>query len=87
MEQFGGSKTYNTFCQNVIWLRTQSGLSKKAMARCLGIGVGSIRKIERLIMPPRLRVDVLFAIYDRFGIAPSILLSRRLDEPQPGDRG
>lgn len=83
MKQVEETKEYRTFCQNVIWLRTQSGLSKKAMARCLGIGVGSINKIERLIMPPRLGVDVLFAIYDRFGITPSMLLSRRLDERKP----
>lgn len=60
-----------TFAHNVAWLREHYGLSKSEMARIMGIGVSSLNKIERGEIPPRLGVDVLFAIQKHFGMSPS----------------
>lgn len=65
---------------NLVWLRKTAGLTKKQMADVLGIGVGSLNKIEKGIYPPRLKVDVLFAVWYRFGIYPGELLTVMLDK-------
>ena len=48
------------FSRNIILLRSHYGYSQKHMAQLLGIGVESLRKIEKGIIPPRLTVDVIF---------------------------
>ena len=58
------------FMRNVTWLRKQHGLSKKHMVKILGIGVGSLNKIENGQMPLRLGVEILERIYIHFGITP-----------------
>ena len=60
---------------NLVCLRKQNGLSQKQMARLLGIGVGSLRKLEHGCLPSRLSVDFLFRIQDLFHIQPHTLLS------------
>ncbi len=66
------------FLHNVAWLRRHYGLSKKEMAQKLGIGVGSLNKIEKGELPAGLRIDVLFNIYKEFGIFMSDVVSVRL---------
>ena len=66
------------FLHNVAWLRKHYGLSKKEMAQKLGIGVGSLNKIEEGELPTSLRIDVLFNIYKEFGIFMSDVVSVRL---------
>ena len=66
------------FLQNIIWLRKHYGLSKKEMAKKLGIGIWTLNKIEKGELPPRLKIDVLFYIYKEFGISMSEMLSVRL---------
>ena len=68
------------FCNNVQLLRRSKGLSQRAMAEIMGIGIGSLRKIEYGILPPRLTVDVLFRLYCTFGISPQDLLSHCIEE-------
>ena len=63
------------FLYNVAWLRKHYGLSKKEMARKMGIGVGSLNKIEKGELPPGLKIDVLFNIYKEFGIFMSEVIS------------
>lgn len=58
------------FMFNVKWLREKHGLSKKEMAKILGISVGTLNKIEKSELPPRLSVDIVFNIYQHFGIHP-----------------
>ena len=45
---------YNTyfFCQNIRRLRMEHKFSQKQMASMLGIGVKSLRLLERNIIPP-----------------------------------
>lgn len=58
------------FMQNVAWLRKKNGLTKKEMAEILGISVFSLNKIEKGVFPPRVSVEVVFRIYDRFRVNP-----------------
>ena len=58
------------FCENVKALRQRENLSKKEMAKRLGIGVGSLTQLERGTLPPRLRCNVLLKIYNCFGVSP-----------------
>lgn len=63
------------FLHNVIWLRKHYGLSKKEMAKKLGISVWMLNKIERGELPSNLKIDVLFDIYKEFGVFMSDMLS------------
>lgn len=65
---------------NLTYLRKAHGLSQRQMAATLGIGPGSIRRIEQGIWPPNLPVSVLISVARHFGVRSYILLSRRLDE-------
>ncbi len=58
------------FCENVKALRQRENLSKKEMAKRLGIGIGSLTRIENGKLPPRLRCDILIKIYILFGVTP-----------------
>ena len=66
------------FLYNIAWLRKHYGLSKKEMAKRLGIGLWSLNKIEKGELPPRLYYDIIFAVYKNFGIPCADLLSKRL---------
>ena len=66
--------------QNITWLRKKYGYSKKMMAGILGIGLWSLNKIERGELPPKLSVELLITVWRRFGIYPSVMLTRRLGE-------
>lgn len=68
------------FVYNIKWLRRQYGLSRKQMADILEIGIWSIGKLEKGEMPPRLGINVFFAVQKYFGISPAAQLSRRLGE-------
>ena len=67
------------FCDNVRFLRKKSGFSKRKMAGCLGIGVYSLQKIEKNIIPPRLVWTVILRIQAQFHIPPYKIFSP-LDE-------
>lgn len=54
--------------KNVKYLRKSRGITQKEMAKILGIGVGSLSKLEKGKLPPRLCVDVLFIMERAFGI-------------------
>ena len=53
---------------------------KKQMCEILDIGLGSLNKIEKEILPQRLSVDVLFSIKNHFGISPKKMLGEKLYE-------
>ncbi|MBO5323027.1 MAG: helix-turn-helix transcriptional regulator [Oscillospiraceae bacterium] len=63
------------FLHNVAWLRRHYGISKKRMAKLLGIGLWSLNKIEKGEIPPRLDVSIIFAISRQFSIPPAELFS------------
>jgi transcriptional regulator with XRE-family HTH domain len=47
----GSEKEIMAFCENVRYLRKKNGLSKKEMAKKLGIGVKSLELIETGSLP------------------------------------
>lgn len=65
---------------NITWLRKHYGISKKHMAKLLGIGIGSLNKIENGKMPPLLSAEIFLRIHDLFNIRPQDLISKRLGE-------
>lgn len=75
MEQSNHKSDLEILSHNLRWLRRQYRYSQKEMAVILKIGIGSLSKLERGEIPPRLSVDFLFAAYDHFRIKPSVLLS------------
>ena len=46
----------------------------------MGIGVQSLNQIERGTVPPRLTVEVLFAVQRQFGLSPSLLLKKPFED-------
>lgn len=68
------------FLYNLKYLRKSNGISKRKMAKLLGIGIGSLNKIESGKLPPRLGVSVFFDVQRLFGITPQEQLSSRLGD-------
>lgn len=66
--------------QNLIWLRAHYGISKKKMSRLLGIGIGSLNKLESGIVPERLGVQLFIHIHKQFGISPAVMLGQIISE-------
>ena len=74
------------FTSNVVWLRKTNSLSKVKMCKILGIGYGSLNKIEKGILPPKLSVDVIFRIARYFGISAGNLVGEKLNEESKLDK-
>ena len=62
-------------CKNIKTLRTREKLSRKEMASRLGIGVFSLTKLEKGILPPYLTCEFLFSIQSQFGVSPKDMLT------------
>ena len=60
---------YKIFCTNIRNLRIKNGLSKKKMAKILGIGVNSLCRLEAGEVPPRLGCHILYRIWEHFNIS------------------
>lgn len=58
---------------NLLWLRKKHGYSQKTMAQIMGIGVKSLRTLERGELPPRLTIACLPPVCRHFHISPSDL--------------
>lgn len=54
---------------NITLLRKKHRLSKVKMAKILNISVNSLSKIEAGVIPPRLKVGILFHIRDHFELS------------------
>ena len=67
------SKFFLAFSENIKCIRKKAGLNQKEMARILGIGVSTLSKIEKGVLPPRLSCSVLFRLQQRFGVHPKDL--------------
>ena len=72
--------------KNIKYLRLTKGLTKKEMAKLLGIGVGSLSKLENGELPHRLMVEVLFVLEEEFDIPAHLFLCERMGE-NGSDRG
>ncbi len=63
---------------NIAWIRREKGLSKKKMAKILGIGIRTLNKIENGEVPNRLGANSIINIYRAFGIPPKALFEQRI---------
>ena len=59
------------FCENIRRLRERNKFSLDKMAEDLEISVEELEAIENYRLPETVTVDLVFAIYDKFGILPS----------------
>ncbi|MBQ9745279.1 MAG: helix-turn-helix transcriptional regulator [Clostridia bacterium] len=66
-------------CENVKRLRKREKLSKKEMARIMGVGVRSITMLENGVMPVRMKADVLGRLKWRFGVTIEELFSKIIE--------
>lgn len=62
-------------CDNFKLLRKTNGLSQKEMAKLCGIGIGSLRKMEKGEFPPRLTMEPIFKASRYFKIPPAKLFA------------
>lgn len=69
------SNDFTAFAGQVKRIRKESGVSQKEMAVLLGIGIPTLSKIERGVLPPRLSCSVIFRIQQQFGIHPKDLFA------------
>lgn len=73
MDTERNNKETACFMHNVLWLRKHYGFSKKEMSGLLNISIKTLNKIENGKLPPRLTVEIVFNIIDRFKISPKSL--------------
>ena len=66
--------------ENLVYLRKANGISKREMARIMVIGVQTLTKLERGELPPRMKVEALFRVQNRFGVPVHRLLGERLSK-------
>lgn len=64
---------------NLIYLRNSNGISKRGMADIMGVGVWTLNKLELGELPPRMKVEALFRIQERFGVPVHRLLGERIE--------
>lgn len=64
------SMEIKNFMRNIRFLRETNKLSKRKMAAILGISVENLNRIENGESMPDVSVEVVFNIYDYFGILP-----------------
>ncbi|MBQ2699666.1 MAG: helix-turn-helix transcriptional regulator [Clostridia bacterium] len=68
-------KQWENMVNNLIRLRKEKGLSRREMARLLGIGPLMLAKIEQGTLSRRLSAEIFLAIEEVFGLLPSQILS------------
>lgn len=79
MEKKRTDAEIENFLCNIIWLKNNYRLSKRKMAKMLGIGIKSLDKLEKGEIPLRIGVEVVFNIHKNFGVVPKDLFGQRLE--------
>ena len=64
-------KELEILMKNIEYIRNKNMLSKKEMAKILGISTNTLNKIENGIISKRITVEIIYRIYKTFGILPS----------------
>lgn len=65
------SEELRRFMRNVAFLRMEHGLSKREMAKRLGVSVRTLNELEQGLVPARLSASVIYNIHRQFGIRPA----------------
>lgn len=71
--------------ENIKFLRIKNKLTKKEMAKIIGVGLKSLNQIEKGELPRRFTVKIFYRIYEHFGILPSKQLEPLLEKQKPTD--
>lgn len=73
----------DVICKNIRYLRHIHKLSQMEMARILGISIGSLRKMERGVLPRCFRAHTVCKICDHFQISADGILRQDLETENP----
>ena len=65
---------------NISYLRKEYNLTKLNMAKIMGVGIKTLNKVEKGILPAKLTVDFLFRIQKYFNIPVSVIVSKKINE-------
>ncbi len=71
---------WQNFVHNIKWLRYRYDLSEEKMADIMEICVPLLQEVEKGCMADILCVDVVYKIYDFFGVKPHLLFMKILDD-------
>lgn len=55
---------------NLYLIRKKNGLTQKEMAKRIGIGINTLRQLEKGTIPSRVSVGLIFNISNEFNIEP-----------------
>ena len=69
------SQEKQNFCRNVSYLRKKLNLTEAQMGKIMNVGIGTVRSLERGMIPPRLNVYILYRLHDHFHISVAALFS------------
>lgn len=75
---FNYDNFWKNFVNNIVWLRKHHNLSEERMAEIMEIDVELLKKVEKGNGGDELSVDVVYKIYDFFGIAPNKLFGEKI---------
>ena len=70
------------FSRNICYLRETHHLSKRAMAKLLGISIKSLSLLEAGTIPPRMTINVLRRIFAVFHVTPHTMFSILLEQAE-----
>lgn len=76
--------TLSIFCRNVACIRRRQGLTQKEMALILGIGIRSLRMLEKGCVPENLGVQMLIPLARLAGVRVSTLFHELLADRARG---
>lgn len=71
---------WQNFVHNIVWLREHHNLSEERMAEILDIDVELLREVEKGNGANYLSVDIVYKIYDFFGVVPERMFSEIFNE-------
>lgn len=80
MNKDRGIFSWQIFVYNIVWLRKHYELSEEKMAEIMEISVDLLKQIELGQGADELSVEVIYKIYDFFGVFPNILMGKKLGE-------
>ncbi len=78
MNKDRGIFSWQIFVYNIVWLRKHYEFSEEKMAEIMEISVDLLKQIELGQGADELSVEVIYKIYDFFGVFPNILMGKKL---------
>lgn len=80
MNKDRGIFSWQIFVYNIVWLRKHYEFSEEKMAEIMEISVDLLKQIELGQGADELSVEVVYKIYNFFGVRPNILMGKKLGE-------